>query len=723
MKPTLGLTGLTFNAMALIAPGAFLWLTYEEQCLYGAPMAGSSMWFGFLMALLLCFATAISYAELTKLYPGAGSSYFYAEQAFLSKEKTFKWARVVKFFIGWASHLYYWVYPGLMVGVTALLVGYLSGVIWPSTFSSTYNSPLEMIIVCIVFSLLVTYIAYRGVNGSTGVNIAMNIIQIVALLVFSFMAVGYRMSHKEGAQAIHLSNGTAINYQVAQTNVTTTDDKGVVTPTPDAWADGSAKYQSSANVTADLLDPAKNKDADQLGAIKDMKLAVGDVLPDFQKDKDGKYVKDKDGKLQPVLAIKQTDRQVADDDLDAAKNKDADVLATLKGMGLSSGDPYPLFQTDKDGKNVKGTDGKLIPVPFTVSYTAKDGGISGTEGSAKDPQMFNYHETAGAVVAPHGFSNIIVQACIAILCLVGFESVSSMGEEAKNPKKDIPKAILLSLAIQGAFCYLIEYFCANYFLNSGYTMVSAGASSAPIGDMMKIVGMSAFGSANAGVAFMEVQAFTVFLALIGTTLACLNTGARVTYAMGRDEELGAHFGLLHEKTLSPHKAIWALGILSIFIGIVTVAIWDGGQSADLAPLDKHNFWYSFGIFSPHAYTWLPNTVLIVTLISNFGTFLLYMTTCVVAIVAFRQHHTFHGFKHVVVPVFGVLANFICMLFYLIGPLPVNGSSLVAGMSWHEPYIALAVVAVWGIWGLVYFAMKSKAKNREIFLTQKPATST
>jgi hypothetical protein len=32
-KPTLGLTGLTVNAMALIAPGAFLWLTFAQQCL------------------------------------------------------------------------------------------------------------------------------------------------------------------------------------------------------------------------------------------------------------------------------------------------------------------------------------------------------------------------------------------------------------------------------------------------------------------------------------------------------------------------------------------------------------------------------------------------------------------------------------------------------------------------------------------------------------------
>ena len=84
-KATLGLTGLTMNAMALIAPGAFLWLTYAQQCLYGQPMAGAAMWFGIVVALLLCLATAISYAELSKLYPGAGSSYFFAEQAFLSK--------------------------------------------------------------------------------------------------------------------------------------------------------------------------------------------------------------------------------------------------------------------------------------------------------------------------------------------------------------------------------------------------------------------------------------------------------------------------------------------------------------------------------------------------------------------------------------------------------------------------------------------------------------
>ena len=42
MKPTLGLTGLTMNAMALIAPGAFLWLTFVGQGTAGATAPGAA---------------------------------------------------------------------------------------------------------------------------------------------------------------------------------------------------------------------------------------------------------------------------------------------------------------------------------------------------------------------------------------------------------------------------------------------------------------------------------------------------------------------------------------------------------------------------------------------------------------------------------------------------------------------------------------------------------
>jgi len=321
------------------------------------------------------------------------------------------------------------------------------------------------------------------------------------------------------------------------------------------------------------------------------------------------------------------------------------------------------------------------------------------------------HSTAASVVAPHQFSFIFIQACIAILILVGFESVTAMGEEARNAKRDIPRAVLLSLGIQGLLCYLVEYFAANYFLNSGYTMSSAAASGAPIGDMMVIVGTAIFGSAAAGRAFMLIEAATVFLALIGTTLACLSTGARVTYAMGRDEEVPEHFGLLHGEKLTPHRAIWTLAIISAVLGIVTVTLYLGGTTP--APLDAkyHNVWYSFGFFDPATLSKLPNTLVIITLISNFGTFLLYMITCLIAMVAFYQHDQFHGFKHVVVPMFGLLANLTCMGFYLIGPFTVSG------MSVKEPFIALAVCVAWGVYGAVYFMRNSQKRGRSMLSTK------
>jgi amino acid transporter len=581
--------------MALIAPGAFLWLTFFIQCAYGAPMAGQGMWFGIAAATLLCLATAVAYAELSKLYPGAGSSYFFAEQAFLSKTNAFKFARIAKFMVGWASHLYYWVYPGLMVGVTGLIVGYVMGQIWPTVFNAAVPSPIFMAIFCVIFAFAVAYIAFRGVTGTTAVNTAINVIQIGALLVFSVIAIGYRMNHPEGSKG---------------------------------WT----------------LDPNGNP-TDKIVAVDDKGAPVKDAKGDFT------YEKNPDG-------------------------------------------------TDK---------------PFTVSYAAPVSQDPDPDHAGQTIEKFQYHGSKMSVVTPHKFSFMIIQACIAILILVGFESVTAMGEEAKNAKRDIPRAVILSLLIQGFVCYLIEYFAANYFLHNGYTATNALASAAPLGDMMVIAGTWMFGSVAAGQWFMLIQAFTVFLALIGTTLSCMSTGARVTYAMGRDEEMGSHFGLLHGKTLTPHRAVWTLAAISAVIGIVSIAANFCGPAAltdDTIKGLPQNFWYSIGVFGHDTAVNIPQSLLVVTLVSNFGTFLLYMMTCVVAIVAFREHHSFNGFKHMIVPVFGLLANLLCMLFYLVGPM------FVPGMSAKEPLCALAVVGIWGAYGAFYFARRSKAAGKPMLVTEK-----
>jgi amino acid transporter len=461
-----------------------------------------------------------------------------------------------------------------------------------------------MILFSIVFPFLVGYIAYRGVTGATSVNIAINVIQITALVVFSVIAIAYRANHGEGFKGITLNpDGIPVSKVIAMT--TTKDDKG-----------------------NDVTNPAKDKDGNYV----------------FEKNADG---------------------------------------------------------TDKD---------------VTLTYAPDQGTDKGAD--PKNPiDTFQFHPNALSVISPHGFSFAIIQACVAILILVGFESVSSMGEEAKNAKRDIPRAILLSLLIQGVICYLFEYFAAGYFLNSGYKMTQAAASPAPIGDMMQIVGTWLFGSPQAGWWFMFIEAITVFLALIGTTLSCINTGARVTFAMGRDDELAGNLGVLHTKNLTPHRAIWTLCIISAIIGVFSVILYFCGGAAltdDTIKGLPQNIWYSFGIFSHDLAVNIPQSLLIVTLTSNFGTFMLYMMSNFIAIVAFREHHSFHGFKHVVVPVFGLLANLLCMLFYLIGPFSV------AGMSWKEPFIALGIAAIWGIYGAVHFTWGSKKKEKSLFVQQVPA---
>src|SRR5579872_1655037 len=235
MKPTLGLTGLTMNAMALIAPGAFLWLTFYIQATTG--VTAPAMWLGIFLALLLCLATAYCYAEMARLYPGTGSSYYFAEQAFLNHEKAWPYARLAKFIVGWGSHLYYWIYPGVMVAVMGVLVGYLVGTIWPNFMSASNPGPVFMALIAVLFSFAVAWIASRGVNGSTAVNIAINVIQISALVVFSVMALGFRANHPPGSVAYQFdsASGDAYDYEFltmsqtvngTATDVIVRDDKG-----------------------------------------------------------------------------------------------------------------------------------------------------------------------------------------------------------------------------------------------------------------------------------------------------------------------------------------------------------------------------------------------------------------------------------------------------------------------------------------------------------------
>ncbi|MGA7157973.1 MAG: APC family permease [Acidobacteriaceae bacterium] len=592
MKKTLGLTGLTSNAMALIAPGAFLWLTFFIQATTG--VTSPSMWLGVIGALVLCLSTAVCYAEMAKLYPGTGSSYYFAEQAFLNRERAWKYARISKFIVGWASHLYYWIYPGVMVGTMGIVIGYLVGTLYPNFMSASNPGMLFMMGVAVVFAFLVAYIAYRGANASTAINLGINIIQITALMIFAVLALGYRMNHPPGSVAFQFdsASGEAYTYEF---KTTTAVVNGVSTDT---------------------------------------------------------IVRDASG--------------------------------------------VPLPKLDASGK----------PVPYRVSYPERD--------SAGN---FLTHPTAKSVVSPHHWSWVFIQATVAILILVGFESVTSMGGEAKNAKRDVPIAVLTSLLVQGVIFYCFEYFAANYFLNSGYTMQSASGSAAPIGDMMVMVGDALFGPGH-GRMFMLAEAATVVLALIGTTLSCMNTGARVTYAMGKDNEVSGRFGSLHQKNLTPHRAVWTLATISAVIGCIAVCMVfgdAGAPSASAIASIPHGFFSSFGYTTHDKMAALPSSLLTVTLASNFGTFLLYALSCTLCMVAYHKHPKFSFVRHMAVPLFGLCANLACMGFYLVGPFMGYGTKM-------EPLLALGIAAVWGLYGAIHFLGRGKAEGKSVLIESRPTSA-
>lgn len=189
-RKTLGLTGITINAMALTAPGAFLWLLYQVQS--AANIGGmADIWPGVLLALLSTLLTAFSFAELARRYPEAGfrSAYHFAERVFADHKypRYRSLTRLAKFATGWAAHLYYWIYPGVMVAFMGILADYLL-----RYFGSTPTVFGEAILAA-SFAAFIGFLALRGITGTTTSSVVLNTIQLTMLIIFGALAIALRL--------------------------------------------------------------------------------------------------------------------------------------------------------------------------------------------------------------------------------------------------------------------------------------------------------------------------------------------------------------------------------------------------------------------------------------------------------------------------------------------------------------------------------------------------
>jgi len=133
---------------------------------------------------------------------------------------------------------------------------------------------------------------------------------------------------------------------------------------------------------------------------------------------------------------------------------------------------------------------------------------------------------------------------IAIFAFVGFESAASLGLEAKNPFRSVPRSVIISAVLVGVF-----YILGTYAQTIGFAGAKTGLdkASAPLFDLAGLMGVSWFGYAmNLGI---TVSNFCC-------TLACINAGSRIVYQMAQDGLLTSSVGRSHTTNQTPHLAIY-----------------------------------------------------------------------------------------------------------------------------------------------------------------------
>ncbi|MBF0619845.1 MAG: amino acid permease [Candidatus Omnitrophica bacterium] len=304
-----------------------------------------------------------------------------------------------------------------------------------------------------------------------------------------------------------------------------------------------------------------------------------------------------------------------------------------------------------------------------------------------NPQHAEHWAFSGPIdiIGVHSIQGVLVQSTIAILILVGFESCTALSAETKDPEKTIPKAIIIALIVQGLFAYFIEYFGAAFMVSeklvngTGTTavtgMAAAAASGAPIGDLVKLIGDSLI--PGFGFALMMTMAFTVVIAIIGTTLSCFNTAMRVTAGVAADRELPASLGYIHLEHITPHVSLSTLVLVTSIIAAIGVRSVTGLMG--------------------------------ITLASNLGTFILYGLTCIWTIVAYKNRADFNFFKHGLIPVVGVITNVIMaagiLYLYIIGNADAKAEAMICFM----------IAGGWALVSIVYIMVTTVGKTYKMKL--------
>src|SRR5580700_6949922 len=192
---------------------------------------------------------------------------------------------------------------------------------------------------------------------------------------------------------------------------------------------------------------------------------------------------------------------------------------------------------------------------------------------AKSPIDANQIKVQGA-----SFSGIALGVVTAIFSLVGFECATAFGEEAVEPLKTIPRAVIVSLLLTGAFFVLVSYTEVLGFIGAKTTLDKADAPLNMLADMMNVGWLKAPVSFGAMISFFSLA------------LSCMNSGARIMYPMGQLGVFHKSVGSAHETNETPHVAVTVMALLILASSVTLTKIFG------LAVLDAFNDAGTFGAF-------------------------------------------------------------------------------------------------------------------------------
>ena len=261
-----------------------------------------------------------------------------------------------------------------------------------------------------------------------------------------------------------------------------------------------------------------------------------------------------------------------------------------------------------------------------------------------------------------------------ILAFVGFEGAAPLGEEAREPRRTIPRAVVLSCVLIGLF-YIFCYYAATVFFGPASMQADfIGANEGnPWGGMAEQV-------------LPGIGSLLVTFAIVNSSIANANAGAnastRVIFSLGRSRLLPGALSAVHPVHRTPVNAVHVQGVIGLVLGVGLSLLFNGEAAG--GPLTTYFFiGYMLGLSFAAMYV----TVNVATIGYFLG----------------EGRADFNVFKHVVVPILGIIAMVIGFVSALGGvTIPVLNIDLPPlGVPFNY---APLIVGVWVLAGIVLFFM-------------------